>query len=61
MPVIMNSKKSSRNEPERDDGAGDEEEGQVDMGMALPSHQQPSEVAQPGEGALHNPAVAIPF
>lgn len=33
-------------------------EGEVEVGVALPADAEPSELVQPGEAALHDPALA---
>jgi hypothetical protein len=47
--------KSSRNSLKEDEGAGQQEEGEVDVGSRFPSHQQPSKASQPGEGPFDCP------
>jgi hypothetical protein len=41
-----------------DEGAAEVEEGVVQRVVALVAHQQPAVAVQPGELALHHPAVA---
>jgi hypothetical protein len=43
---------------EADDRTSESEEGVVDIGTAFVADGQPSEAVEPGEGALHDPAVA---
>src|SRR5689334_11234728 len=43
---------------EADETAAEGEEGLMDIGAALIAHGQAAEPIEPGEGALHHPAVA---
>jgi hypothetical protein len=43
---------------QQDENAGEQEEAQVVLRPPLPAHQQPAEVAEPGEEALYLPARA---
>src|SRR5947207_10967874 len=45
-------------EIEADEGAAEVEEGLMNVAASLVAHRQPPEASQPGEGALHHPAVA---
>ena len=45
--------------PQRYEDEGDQDESSEDRKVALMAHQEPSKVAQPGEGPLHLPALSI--
>src|SRR3954471_22920258 len=44
-------------EAEADRGAGEDEEGEVDVVAALVADHQPAAAGDPGQGALHHPPV----